>query len=216
MAISKPVFAKEKTTVTPAGVAGFPWLTKADFQFDEGGKYKTNLIFNADDPGLAALKKKIAPIHKAAKTAVLATGTKEGKITMVSPFKPETDESGNDTGRIMISAHTTATQKVGDKNVNVNLTIVDSRKKALAESTPVYGGSVLKLAVRPAPYFMQGNLGITFYLSAVQVIELASGGDAASLFDEEEGGFENEETPADSFDSTDADVDPGADDADFY
>jgi hypothetical protein len=204
--MADPKFDRYDILVTPKGVAAFPWLTKPDTKFNEEGVYKTGLAFDPEDPAFVKFKKKIEAIHKEAVAAVKESGKK--KVTVVSPFRPEEDEEGEPTGRIIINAKSKAKQKYRDGTIqDVTLNIVDAKRNEVPSSTPVYGGSVLRLAVRPAPYFMQGKCGITLYISGVQVIELQSGGGGAADFFDEEEGYETEDVSESPFEDDAEDED---------
>lgn len=222
----KVQFEKYKPLVTPKGVARYPWLSKPDDKFNKL-EFNTGLLLDPEEPEAKKLLGILDKIVERAAAAVKAEDPKGFKASEINPaYTPELDENKEPTGRVLIRAKTKAkqTMKSGEV-VDVELTIVDSAKNKLPKGKAVYGGSELKLAVRPAPYFMPpqkrgktevpGMIGVTLYLLGVQVIHLVSGGDAASMFDTEEGDVFDSE---DVFDTAEpkADADDDSDDDDLY
>ena len=65
--------------------------------------------------------------------------------------------------------------------------LLDSKKNPISPSTSIWGGSIMKIAYQPVPYFtpMLGA-GISLRLKAVQVIKLVEG-KSNNVFKEEDG-----------------------------
>ena len=137
--------------VTPTGIARFPWLTKADTKFNPDGIYKTDLLLSSEDAKAIAteLKDLFKKHHPKAK----------GKF----PWAKDVGEDGKETGNIIFKFKT--------KNKPA---LFDAKGKPI-QNTNVYGGSQIKVSATAAPYSAAGNVGITLYLNAVQVIELVTG-----------------------------------------
>jgi hypothetical protein len=113
------------------------------------------------------------------------------------PFKLETDKvTGEPTGymTIQFSAKESWTDK--NKVVHPNKIILvdsgtkDAPPKALPPTVQIGGGSRVKVAFIPNPYFIDGTrvAGVTFRLIGVQLIELRTGG-FGDVFGSEDGGF---------------------------
>lgn len=190
--------AKQKPITTPAGIASYPYLNQPD-TFKNANVFKTKLILDAEDA--EEFNEKLQAIFDAAQAEYLATdaGKKAKKNVVVRPFlSPEEDDNGDETGRFYFTAKSKF--KPG---------IVDAHRQPC--DVAIWGGSVLKLAVRPNHYAMTQKdpttnkdivvCGLSLQLVAVQVIELRNGGggDASGLFEEEEGyEFDESDTPADN------------------
>jgi hypothetical protein len=157
---------KKLTFSTAKGIAMYPWLNKADFQFDSNGQFKVNLkLDKADAADL------IKAVQEAANNEF---GTKEAQNVRL-PFK--TDE---DTGQLIIVTKSKFRPK-----------IMDSQGNLISENNvpPIYGGSTLKLAGTIYPYVAGGNKGVSLQLAGVQIVELSQGETSSVSFAAEEGGF---------------------------
>ena len=157
---------KKMTFSTHKGVAMYPWLNKADFQFDSNGQFKVNLRVPKDQA-----KELLDAINTAAQDEF---GTAKAKTARV-PYK--TDE---DTGELILVTKSKFKPK-----------FMDSTGQLISENNvpPIYGGSVLKLAGTIYPYTAGGNNGVSLQLAGVQIIELSEGSQSSFSFEKEEGGF---------------------------
>lgn len=158
--------AKQKLTfTTPKGVAMYPWLNKADFQFDAAGQYKVNIRVTHEDG------KALADAAKAAAQEAFGAKAKDAKM----PFKKD-----EDTGDMIIVTKSKFKPK-----------FVDSTGQMISENNvpPIFGGSTLKVAGTMYPYSAGGNVGVSLQLAGVQIIELSEGSNGGVSFDAEEGGF---------------------------
>lgn len=220
----KPVFAKTRNMVTPIGTAVFPNLTKPDTEFSEDGVYRTKLAL---DPALPATQKMLEELDVILKEAVEAVKEATGKAKVqVHPLWTKEvvkDDDGNETetGNILINVKTNAIRKSKDgQRAKVNLKIVDSKRHDHPKSTPIYGGSRLRIAFWPRPNFTQGKLFLTLYITAVQVVELVTS-NSDDFFDDEDG-YEAATAAADSDGFSDesaeeeVDDDDDDDDSDMY
>lgn len=151
---------------TPEGVASYPYITKADYEYTPDGVYKTKLKMSAKDA---------APLIKTIEqTAADEFGSKAKTARM--PFKKL-----EDTNEVEFTTKT----KYKPKVFNGNGEII-----AEQDVPPIYGGSVLKAAGTVYPYNQNGNVGISLQLSGVQIIKLSESASAASVsFGAVEGGF---------------------------
>lgn len=117
--------------------------------------------------------------------------------------KPEVDEeTGEETGNVVVLVKTNAFVK--DKRTGQErekrIDFFDAKgKKMTADQVPsIGGGSRLKVAATMKAYYMAAHdtVGVTFYLNAVQVIDLVSFGgsrDASAYGFGEEEGYEAED-----------------------
>ena len=175
--------------ISPVGVARFPWLTKADTKFNPEGVYKTDLILSSEDAKAIATELK----------GLFKKHYPDGKGRM--PYSKEKGEDGKETGNVIF--------KFKNKPA-----LFDAKGKPI-QNTNVYGGSKIKVSGTAAAYSAAGNLGVTLYLNAVQVIELVtgdSGGQQSFGFVAEEG-YEHSEEVEESFNTEEEK--PETDDDDF-
>lgn len=156
---------KKMTFRTTKGIAMYPWLNRADFQFDSNGQFKVNLRVSQDDG------KAIVEAAKAAAQEAFGAKAKSARM----PFK--TDE---DTGELIIVTKSKFKPK-----------FMDSTGQLISENNvpPIYGGSTLKLAGTMYPYTAGGNSGVSLQLAGVQIIELSEGSNGGISFEAEENGF---------------------------
>jgi hypothetical protein len=157
---------KKLTFSTQKGIAMYPWLNKADYQFDSNGQFKVNLKMPKDHA-----KDLIAQVQQAAEDEF---GKAEaGKARM--PFKTD-----DDTGDLIIVTKSKFKPK-----------FMDSQGQLISENNvpQIFGGSTLKLAGTIYPYVAGGNKGVSLQLAGVQIIELSEGQGGGVTFGAEEGGY---------------------------
>jgi hypothetical protein len=183
---------KEKTTVrlvTPTGVGQYVFLNEPQTKFDPAGVYNVSLLVALDNAKtlMSQLDEQVdLALNKANEEA---KPQKRASLVFNKPYDDEYDEDGNTTGNIVFKFKLSAKYTTKDGTVRERKpVIVDSQKK---EVTDIVGsGSKLKVAFNARPYYVPATnaYGVSCYLSAVQVLELASfegGGD----FDVVEEGF---------------------------
>ena len=179
--------------VTPRGVAIYPRLNSPDDKYNKAGEYKTKLALDADAAGLADFTAKVEALIDAKYDEVIAeitdSLTKQGKtariakavaeVTKSSPFKAEEDDdTGDETGRILINAKLQAVIETKKGPWVRKPTIFDARGKAIKNPPMIGSGSEMKLSVELNPYFVAKDktVGVSFRLEAAQVLKLVTGG----------------------------------------
>jgi hypothetical protein len=158
---------KPKSTITPRGVAMYPWLTKPDTKFDAGGIYKMSLQLNSEDGSTQELADKIRDLY------LEEYGDK--KLARANfPFK----EDGE--GNTVFSFKSRKKPK-----------IYNSKGQIIAnpDSLKIGGGSEVKVSFTMQAYDKGSNCGVVLYLNAVQIIQLAEYKSGASSFGDEGDGF---------------------------
>jgi len=209
--------ARQRFT-TPKGTAVYPWLNVPDSRVFNGTPsrpaYKVSLRLEGEDA--ETLKKILDPVVEESYQKALeeAKTADKKKIAKAYPYGEEYDAAGNETGAYLFKFKQNAELKTRTGDViKVNVPLFDSKKKIMTED--IYGGSEIKVAFSTRPYFMAStkSAGISCDLSAVQVLELSSGNQAAGAFGfGEEDGFEGavevkaaEETSESPFEEIDDD-----------
>lgn len=209
---------------SPKGViAGFSALVEASTKFKPEGEFNVKVRFKPADvekyaPEIERLSTELlARVIDESEGKKAAIIKKQGKIAQ-SPFKPELDDSGEETGNLVANfkmRHKVTSKKTG-KVMTFTPAIFDAKGKPTTANP--WSGSEVKVNFEMAPYFAEKDkeAGVSLRLYAVQIIKLVAGGgggDAESFgFDEEEG-FEDtaeEKTTDAASDSTD-----GEDSTDF-
>ena len=158
--------ATKQSFQTYKGFAVYPWINKADTEYNSEGVYKTGLRVPADQAKeLMKLVQEVAMDEFGAKKA--------DKARM--PWKVD-----DETGEIIINAKSKFQPKVYDSE----------GQYIPPERLPqIWGGSVLRLKGVINAYDTSGNTGVSLQLSGIQVIELAERKNGDDGCDAVEGGF---------------------------
>lgn len=175
---------------TPAGYAKYPHLNTPDTKFDENGVYKVDLALDADSEAAADLvevidtylDEAVAEKQDELKPAAFK------KATRYKPYIEEEDEEGEPTGRLLFRMKSNA--KVKDKKtgkqVSRSLAIFDAGGGSPLKNPPIIrNGSTIKASVKVGSAWHNptaGQIGVSLYISAIQILELSEGGASASLF----------------------------------
>ena len=176
---------------TPAGTAIWPKLTKPDTKFNAEGEYTTKLSIPSEEAQelIAALDKAYAESQEIAKERNPGKKIKPA----AKPYTEEVDDQGNETGNLIFSFKCKAklTDMAGNSFANAPK-VFDSKNKEFPKDQDIWGGSTLRIAFNPVPYYTaMVGAGVSLRLKAVQVINLVSGGgggDGSSYgFGEEDG-----------------------------
>jgi hypothetical protein len=191
--------SKNKTTVritTPAGIAKYCFVNEPQYNFDPDGVYNVTLLLSEADAnkplkstdGLS-LKEALDAQLVLAKEQALETAkpAKKASITANLPYAEEYDESGVTTGNIEFKFKLSAKWKDKEGNIRERKpALFDAARKPIEDL--IGSGSKLKIAFNARPYYMpsQNAYGVSNFLSAVQVLQLAEF-TSASDFDDEEG-----------------------------
>lgn len=189
---AKDAFRKKTLQgVMPTATASWPKLTTPEsFQ---GGPlmYTTGLVYSPEEA------EKISAVFDELLDYAfeqLPAGKKK-TTTKVNPVKPEIrkvnagteQEDYEETGNFIVRTKTYALTQDGKSKT---LPILDSAANVLSRPPEIAGGSRINVQVDVVPYWMQGNLGLTLYIKAVQIIELSAGySDPSSAFEAVDGGY---------------------------
>lgn len=169
---------------TPAGIAGYPWLTKPDTKFNAAGEYRINLIL--DEAEAQPLREHLDKLLDAAHKQMQEENPKVKVKKAESRVKPFLDSEKNEVeGKVQIGFKMKAvieSKKTGEK-WEQRPAIFDAAGKVMV-NPKVGGGSTVKIAYEAAPYYSAKDkeAGITLRLKAVQILNLVEFGqkDAAS------------------------------------
>jgi hypothetical protein len=175
---------KHTTMTTPAGVAKWAWITKADTKFNEEGEYKVTLVLDQDTatPVINKIEKELDVFYKGLK----AQGKKKIKEA-VRPYGEEVDDEGDPTGNVEFKFKSKAKYKP-------RIPVFDAKGKPLTD-VEVWSGSTIKVNTALSPYEAPIGAGLSMRLNAVQVIDLVqgSGGTAEGFGFGEEDGYVHED-----------------------
>jgi len=168
------------TKVSVTAEAVYPHLIKPDVRFNELGEYKVTLKVAKQDAS-----EMVKEIDKSIEDS-LAKAEKDNKGKSVkSAPKPYKEESGNVFFKFKMKA--SGVNKKTQEKFTQRPQLLDSKKNPIAPNTSIWGGSIMKVAYQPVPYFtpMLGA-GVSLRLKAVQVIKLVEG-KSDNVFKEEDG-----------------------------
>lgn len=219
MASKKDTFKK---FVTPFGSASYACVTEARNKFEsEEKEFRCNIIFENEEAvaPLAAALKAAADTHlklAIADAADKKTANKLGKLEYNNPFKPEEDEDGEDTGRIVLKITRNEKTKAGNEN---RVDVFDSKRNPIGAGTLIGNGSIIRLAFTAYGYAATGlgHYGMSRMLDAVQVkelVEYTAGGPRTATehgFDSVDGDVIGADSAAFDGDNDDAPADDGSD-----
>ena len=168
------------TKVSVAGEAVYPHLVKPDVRFNEFGEYKVTLKLSQQDAS-----QMVKDIDQAIEDS-LAKAEKDNKGKKIkSAPKPYKEESGNVFFKFKMKA--SGVNKRTQEKFTQRPQLLDAKKNPIASNTSIWGGSIMKVAYQPVPYYtpMLGA-GVSLRLKAAQIIKLVEG-KTDNVFKEEDG-----------------------------
>ena len=168
------------TKVSVAGEAIFPHLMRPDVRFNELGEYKVTLKIGKQDAS-----QMVKDIDQAIEDS-LAKAQKDNKgKTVKSAPKPYKEESGNVFFKFKMKA--SGVNKKTQEKFTQRPQLLDSKKNPISPNTNIWGGSIMKVAYQPVPYFTPIlGAGVSLRLKAAQIIKLVEG-KSDNVFKEEDG-----------------------------
>jgi hypothetical protein len=185
--------------VSPVCIVSWSQLTTPDTKFKEDGEYYITALFENEE-AIKPLQAIADAVLAEKRPAYIAANPKTKNFSNIETIgTPEEDENGELTGRIRVKFKTFAKDKNGEKKSPPM--VVDAKKNILTRPPLIGKGSKVRVAFFPAFYAnpKDKRFGVTFYLNAVQIVELVThtGGGGADAFAEEEGFVGKDETAFD-------------------
>ena len=172
--------SSENTKISVIGEAIYPHLTKPDVRFNQDGEYKVTLkVSKSDATDMVKL------FDQALDDSLAKAEEKvKGKKVKEAP-RPYTTEGDNVFFKFKMKA--SGVNKKTQEKFTQRPQLLDSKKNPISPNTSIWGGSIMKIAYEPFPYFtpMLGA-GVSLRLKAVQVIKLVEG-KSNNVFKEEDG-----------------------------
>jgi len=211
------MFTEKQVVLFPKGIARYPHLVTPD-DYEGTLDFKTQIILNPADKGVQNLIDEITETAQGqldlAKAELIKKGGKSIKVaeamTLGLPMEPEFAEDGTETGNVVLKVKSKAagvSAKTGQKWER-KIPLFDAGASGKVKIIPhgsvdIWGGSVIKVEAVANPYIAVGLklAGCSFYIKAVQVLELSSGSDSNG-FGIEEGGFDASELMPPTVDSS--------------
>jgi hypothetical protein len=170
----------------------YPSLTKPDAHPQFGTNFRANCLLSDEEK--EALEEAMTEVRENFMGATLGTQVKKTKSgPKMADFPIDETEDGSWFCKAKLPGF-----RGKDKDVPVNLLVVDADRKPIPSTVNVGGGSVANVILELRPYYMASGLGygVSARLKAVQVLELRNFGDvsAEDAFDKEDGYSAPEET----------------------
>lgn len=171
--------AKGKLMLLPKGPAVFPALHRPDTKFDELGIWKADISVDAEEAkDIIAALQKIAKAHMG----------KAMQKTSNSCWYLETDDEGEETGRVVFKCRVKNRLRKDGKLWDRRPMVIDAKKNEMPTDVAVWGGSVLRVQVEVYEWVAGAKKGVSLQPTVVQVIQLVTGsGPNLKDFDEEDG-----------------------------
>lgn len=182
---------KYEAFTSPAGEAVWPWITKADTEFDPKGVFRTDLAVPIEEA-----QDFIAKLENARKNFIQTLPINKQKALSPIPVyreeftRPEYPEDstaeqrkairdeweGEPTGNVLFRFKLKAFVETDDGGFTQSPTVVKADTGEAIED-PVYGGSIIRVRGQIVPYTnpAAGTVGLTLRMKAVQVIEHVKG-----------------------------------------
>jgi hypothetical protein len=178
-------FLKEPVTYSQAEKKQLP---------DPDGSYLVDLVLSNEEAEgvLGKIDRALEDSFKRAKED--RKGAKKKPEKADAPYQEMDDDQGNPTGKVKIRFKLKGKGKnnTTGKTWEQRPAIFNCKGIPYPAGTDIWGGSTIKVAFEPWPYFMNSTnkAGVTLRLKAVQVIDLVTGGEKTADqfgFGEEEG-----------------------------
>lgn len=220
---------KREQFVSPPGLAVWPRLNEPDTKFKAEGEYSVSLAYDEDDQDFRKLEQRLERIRDELFEAFISENPKKKKVAQKAPVAvAETDENGEETGRMLLKFKMLASgkSKKTGKSFKMRPRVFDGRGQEVDPAPNIGGGSKLKVSFEVLGTYVESAR--TYYLSlrmqAVKVIELVQfgarsakdygfdGDEGEDAWTAEDGGFERATAPGN--DESDAD-DSGEDDGNY-
>lgn len=164
---------------TPQGVALWPKLAEPDTKFDADGVYTVDLILAPDDAApIQERAEKFLDEFVVEQAKLLGKKPAQVRRSNTSPWKPDTDKDGADTGnlRLHFKMKASAVSKKSGTKLEFTPAIFDKFGKPM-EATNLGSGSLIKVNFEVNPWYVPSmGAGVSFRLNAVQVLEAKTRG----------------------------------------
>lgn len=173
---------------TPKGTAYWAKLFRPDTKFDADGVYSVKLRL----PSAAAEKVTdyiSTMMGESVEKAKKENPTKKGSIKPANPpYVDVYDADGNETGEVEFNFKQKAVIKTRRGTMEKKPAVFDAKGKPITDDVDVGNGSTIKVAYEAIPYYTSmAGAGVSLRLTAVQLIDLKSGGLGGFSFEAEEG-----------------------------
>lgn len=175
----------KKTSVTPKGTLVYPWLTgKPDTgrkgKFTTEPTWRTGLALDANSAEAKALMKVIddamkASFKEAQDKADTPKARKKVKMAEDKPYRMETDDDDNETGRVIFNFKMRASgkNKQTGEEWSRKVAVFDATGKPLDAEAKIGGGSVAKVSFEVNQFYTAKiGAGVSLRLHGVQIIKL--------------------------------------------
>jgi hypothetical protein len=171
--------------MSPVGEVGqYAWITRADTAFKQNA-YHFEQLFPAADPKAQAMKASIdAALEEALAEKIKTVKPKEAAEWKVqAPYSMETDDDGNETGRLAFKYRQNAVIPVKDEKgaiteKPIKIALADSSGNEVVGKVAIYSGSMVaaRYSIRTFAIAKDKIIGCRLDFNGVQIAKLVSGG----------------------------------------
>lgn len=210
--------SKKKLYITPKGRAEWAKIFTPDTKFNADGEFSVTMVFPQDE-AQELMEFLDAELEASVNKALKEKKTTRAKLRTQDPY--EIDEETGEV-RVKFKLKRKVTPKNG-KPFTQKPAVFDARRNPIAKEIQLWNGSVLRIGYETQDYFTSlVGAGVSLRLKQVQVIEAVAGSGVQAAFDEDEDGYEYDESDAvesteddNEFDNEDGYADEEEDDIDF-
>lgn len=173
--------ARPDSYQTPAGIAVHPWINKADTKFNDNGVFHTKLILDGALPEVQTLMAKITEkaTERFAELTKDLTPAERKKWKLHTSFEPETDDEGEETGRIIFTFKRNWKVRIDGEEKELHVSVYDSMGDDLpGDDIPaIYNGSIIGVAFTMRDVKVPGTkvAGVKLDFFGVQIVKLSQG-----------------------------------------
>lgn len=185
-----PEKKKAPQYTTPAGEFVWPWLNKYDDRPIKGkpqrAAYKLNIRYDANNPAWLKMKDKLDELVEESYDRAVEENPKKKKVIVRQfPYSMETDDDGEETGKVVLKLKQNAffkDKKTGEDRAAFVALFDAAGKPINRDKVMVYGGSVGIASFTTRPYLVDSTngAGISLDLKAVQVLQLVTSQERSS------------------------------------
>lgn len=200
---------------TPKGIARYAYVNRPDDSTYGKNKFRITVVFDKADPEFVTFAKKVQALAKLHASEIGQSGTGNVPLKLVNEKMAE--RTGDAIGTPYMEFESNSSFVRGGEEVSVSIPTFNARGQE--EDLQIYGGDVVRVEVRFAGWFLNGDHGVKGYLNAVQQLQSNwQGGGAGTSFSAEDeyltgdepeeetldapgAGFSDESEPADPVDT---------------
>ncbi len=180
---------KQNVNMVIKGKAMWAKVFEPETKFDKDGIYSIEVLI-PEDEAAPVCEQLDNILEKEFESKVKANPKLKASLSMRKPYFPEVDKNGDETGNIVfrIKKKASGTKRDGTKYEAAPPVVQDAKRNPV-KNVLIGNDSTVKVAFTINPYLMQSTkqVGLSFRLNAVQIINLVEYQAGGNFFDDEDG-----------------------------